>query len=135
LSGYRLHPPTPTHSSLQCGRTGSVRPTIGPSASHLRGLTEPLFGPYLGPLLARRLDAPYLPLTDSKWTVHESYGPGMTRTVRHLHCFHCFHFVRSLYICSKPLFNKGQRENYTIVFRGTLLCIFIVNLAAIPTKS
>src|ERR1035438_9388554 len=89
VSGYRLHPPTSTHSSLQCGRTVSVRPTIGPSASHLRGLTEPLFGPYLGPLLARRLDAPYLLLIANKWIVHISYGPGMTHTDWHLHCFYC----------------------------------------------
>ena len=112
LSGCMFTPLPPTHTSLHYGRIGSLRPTFGPLASHSRGLTEPLFGPYLGPLLARRLDAPYLPLTDSKWTVHESYGPSITCTIRHLHCFHCFHFVRSLYVCSKPLFNKGQTELY-----------------------
>ena len=31
---------------FHCGRTESVRPIFGLSASHLRVLAEPLFGPY-----------------------------------------------------------------------------------------
>src|ERR1035438_1211561 len=83
LSGCTL---LPTHTSLRYSRTESVRPTIGPSASHLRGLTEPLLGPILGPSLARRLEAPYLPLMANKWAVYKPYRPGITHTDWHLHC-------------------------------------------------
>ena len=113
-----------THTSLRYSYTESVQPTIGPSASHLRGLTEPLLGPILGPSLARRLEALYLPLIANKWAIHELYRPGMTRTDRHLHCIYALHFVRSLYVCSKPLFNKGQIE-YIESFYYSTFALFI----------
>ena len=121
MSGCTL---LPTHTLLRYSRTESVRPTIGPSASHLRGLTEPLLGPILGPSLARRLEAPYLPLMANKWAIHELYGPSITCTDRHLHCIYALHFVRSLYVCSKPLFNKGQTE-YTESFYYSTFASFI----------
>src|ERR1035438_4531607 len=43
---YTSPPSPPAYTSLHGGRTEPVRPTFGLSASHLRVLAEPLFGPY-----------------------------------------------------------------------------------------